>query len=85
MLDITVPITAKRIIILIKKRNLGRISKTAHWKNRPKKHPFFSIFNLTMTHESCINDKEKHDRVTQDLPDHLRTDPEKIVVPSLLS
>ena len=34
-----------------------------------------------MTHESCINDKEKHDRVTQDLPDHLRTDPEKIVVP----
>ena len=57
-------------------------SKTAHWKNRPKKNtPFFSIFNLTMTHESCINDKEKHDRVTQDLPDHLRTDPEKIVVP----
>ena len=57
-------------------------SKTAHWKNRPnKKTPFFSIFNLTMTHESCINSKEKHERVTQDLPDHLRTNPEKIVVP----
>jgi len=57
-------------------------SKTAHWKNRPNKStPFFSIFNLTMTHESCINSKEKHERVTQDLPDHLRTNPEKIVVP----
>ena len=57
-------------------------SKTAHWKNRPNKNtPFFSIFNLTMTHESCINSKEKHERVTQDLPDHLRTNPEKIVVP----
>ena len=57
-------------------------SKTAHWKNRPNKStPFFSIFNLTMTHESCINNKEKHERVTQDLPDHLRTNPEKIVVP----
>ena len=57
-------------------------SKTAHWKNRPNKStPFFSIFNLTMTHESCINSEEKHERVTQDLPDHLRTNPEKIVVP----
>ena len=34
-----------------------------------------------MTHESCINSEEKHERVTQDLPDHLRTNPEKIVVP----
>lgn len=57
-------------------------SNTAHWKNRPDKDtPFFSIFNLTMTHESCINDKEKHDRLTQNLPEELRTDPSKIVVP----
>jgi uncharacterized sulfatase len=57
-------------------------SKTAHWKNRPNKNtPFFSIFNLTMTHESCINNQEKHERLTQDLPEHLRTVPEKIVVP----
>ena len=56
--------------------------KSAHWKNRPdKRTPFFSIFNLTMTHESCINNQEKHERMTQDLPDHLRTDSEKIVVP----
>ena len=57
-------------------------SKTAHWKNRPgKKTPFFSIFNLTMTHESCINNKEKHDRLTEELPDELRTKPEEIIVP----
>ena len=57
-------------------------SKSAHWKNRPDKHtPFFSVFNLTMTHESCINNKEKHERVTRDLPNQLRTDPKKIVVP----
>lgn len=57
-------------------------SKTAHWKNRPDKNtPFFSIFNLTMTHESCINNKEKHHRLTQELPDELRTKPEEIVVP----
>ena len=57
-------------------------SKTAHWKNRPDKDtPFFSVFNLILTHESCINDKEKHERLTQELPQHLRTDPAKIVVP----
>lgn len=57
-------------------------SKTAHWKNRPNINtPFFSVFNLTMTHESCINDELKHERLTRDLPDDLRTDPEKIVVP----
>lgn len=26
----------------------------AHWKNRPKEMPFFSIFNLNVTHESQI-------------------------------
>lgn len=26
----------------------------AHWKNRPKGMPFFSIFNLTVTHESQV-------------------------------
>lgn len=57
-------------------------SKTAHWKNRPNTNtPFFSVFNLTMTHESCINDQLKHERLTRDLPDDLRTDPEKIVIP----
>ena len=57
-------------------------SNTAHWKNRPNKNtPFFSIFNLTLTHESCINNKDKHELVTKGLPDSLRTDPKKIKVP----
>ncbi|GAB3988398.1 sulfatase-like hydrolase/transferase [Spirosoma daeguense] len=29
-------------------------SKKAHWRNRPKDKPFFSIFNLMITHESQI-------------------------------
>ena len=32
--------------------------KQAHWKNRPQMDTPFSIFNLTMTHESCINSKQ---------------------------
>ncbi|MDG1027431.1 MAG: sulfatase [Flavobacteriaceae bacterium] len=66
----------------LKRKIWDESSKTAHWKNRPNKDtPFFSIFNLIMTHESCINDKGKHERLTQDLPEHLRTDPSKIEVP----
>tara|TARA_A100001011_G_scaffold248733_1_gene257083 strand:+ start:5570 stop:7465 length:1896 start_codon:yes stop_codon:yes gene_type:complete len=54
----------------------------AHWKNRPQKDtPFFSIFNLTMTHESCINSKQKHEKNTKELPEHLRIDPQDIDVP----
>lgn len=29
-------------------------SKTAHWKNRPEKAPFFAVFNHETTHESRI-------------------------------
>ncbi len=54
----------------------------AHWRNRPdKSKPFFAIFNLKMTHESCINSKEKHDRVTSELPDHLRANSEELKLP----
>ena len=54
----------------------------AHWRNRPEKNqPFFAIFNLKMTHESCINSKEKHDRLTKDLPLELRADPNKLELP----
>ena len=56
--------------------------KQAHWKNRPQMDtPFFSIFNLTMTHESCINSKQKHEQYTKDLPEHLRINPQDIDVP----
>ena len=31
------------------------MTETAHWRNRPdKSQPFFSVFNLTVTHESQI-------------------------------
>ena len=54
----------------------------AHWRNRmDKTQPFFAIFNLKMTHESCINSKGKHDRVTMELPDHLRANPAELVLP----
>lgn len=54
----------------------------AHWRNRQDKaQPFFAIFNLKMTHESCINSKEKHDKVTELLPADLRADPNKLDLP----
>lgn len=31
--------------------------RKAHWKNRPKGMPFFSVFNLTATHESQVWDR----------------------------
>ncbi|MFN8254376.1 MAG: sulfatase-like hydrolase/transferase [Bacteroidales bacterium] len=34
-------------------------SATAHWKNRPQGAPFFSIFNLNITHESQIWERSK--------------------------
>ncbi len=32
-------------------------SRHAHWKNRPEGKPFFSIFNLTISHESQIRNR----------------------------
>ena len=38
-------------------------NRNAHWRNRKDKtQPFFAIFNLILTHESCIILKEKHDK-----------------------
>ncbi|MFS4466897.1 sulfatase-like hydrolase/transferase [Maribacter sp. 2210JD10-5] len=34
-------------------------SKTAHWRNRPKNKPFFSVFNIGVTHESQIWRKQE--------------------------
>ena len=34
-------------------------SNTAHWRNRPKNSPFFSVFNIGVTHESQIWAKAK--------------------------
>lgn len=60
----------------------NELGKTAHWRDRKdKSQPFFSIFNLGLTHESAINSKEKHDNVTKDLPNNLRADASKLILP----
>lgn len=59
--------------------NSGR----AHWKNRPSSDtPFFSVFNLTMTHESRIWPSGWRD-VVKDLPPAMRHRPEDMNVPPL--
>jgi arylsulfatase A-like enzyme len=48
--------------------------KNAHWRNRTNKtKPFFSIFNLEVTHESQVWAREK---------EPLEIDPKKVIVPS---
>ena len=47
-------------------------SKKAHWKNRPKDQPFFSVFNLEVTHESQIWNRTNKPLVV---------DPNKIILP----
>jgi uncharacterized sulfatase len=47
-------------------------SKKAHWRNRPANMPFFSVFNLTVTHESKCwprkNEKLTHDPAKVEVP-----------------
>ena len=50
-------------------------SKKAHWRNRPKNKPFFSVFNIGTTHESQLWKKN-------DLP--LTVNPKKVKVPPYL-
>jgi N-sulfoglucosamine sulfohydrolase len=58
------------------------LGNTAHWRDRKdQSQPFFSVFNLTLTHESAINGKEKHDKVTKGLPKDLRANPDKLILP----
>lgn len=46
---------------------------TAHWRNRPEGHPFFSVFNYGITHEGHANSFSEEDiSVLED-----RHDPEK--------
>lgn len=54
-------------------------SSTAHWKNRPDGKPFFSIFNLFVTHESQIwsrtNEPLVVDPDSVNLPPYFPEDP----------
>lgn len=47
--------------------------KTAHWKHTPKGMPFFSIFNLGITHESQI--WVRNDKPLVVLPDQIQVPP----------
>ena len=58
-------------------------SPTAHWRNRPDPdQPFFASFHGMVTHESQIYlDDDDFVRVTSELPDGARHDPETVPVP----
>lgn len=47
-------------------------STKAHWRNRPKDAPFFSVFNLDVTHEAKLWEREK---------EPLLVDPAQVAVP----
>ena len=50
-------------------------SNKAHYKNRPEGKPFFAVFNLMESHESCINRGQK-------IPaGNLRHNPDKVILP----
>ncbi len=57
-------------------------SAKAHWRNRAPGQPFFSVFNLTITHESQIrHSDETHERQTRDFTPEMRHDPARAPVP----
>lgn len=55
-------------------------SKQAHWRKREGDEPFFSVFNLTLTHQSSIfgNDSIYQDRIQEFLPFIEPTRPESL-------
>lgn len=57
-------------------------SNKAHWKNRPAGKPFFSVFNLTITHESQILPRgEAHLKNTPRVKPNERCDPARVALP----
>ena len=57
-------------------------SDTAHWRKRREGQPFFSIFNLTMTHQSRTRyGKDKLEQVNETLAPGERHDPKNAIVP----
>lgn len=51
------------------------------WRQRGDDRPFFSFFVLGATHEGAANLADRHERVTEGLPDELRVDPDQVTVP----
>ncbi|HUW60280.1 MAG TPA: sulfatase-like hydrolase/transferase, partial [Candidatus Bathyarchaeia archaeon] len=57
-------------------------SNKAHWRNRAAGQPFFSVFNLTATHEGQIRlPDEEFARRTRGLSESARHDPARVPVP----
>ncbi len=58
-------------------------SKTAHWRNRPAGQPFFSVFNIEITHQSGIfgNDSVYHERIKDYLSKIETVNPDSLVIP----
>jgi len=56
-------------------------SGKAHWRNRKKAQPFFSVFNFTGCHESGIAGESKYRSVTARLKPSQRQDPKKLELP----
>jgi len=52
-------------------------SRKAHWRNRPKGRPFFSVFNIGSSHESNLFPNKWKKR-------ELKTDPAKVKLPTYL-
>ena len=54
----------------------------AHWRNRREAtQPFFAIFNLGTTHESRVNDAERHAQAITDVPPERLKKPGEVPVP----
>jgi uncharacterized sulfatase len=57
-------------------------SGTAHWRKRGRAQPFFSMFNLSPTHEGQIRySRGRFDEITAQLPPAARHDPASAPVP----
>ncbi len=58
-------------------------SRTAHWRNRPGKSPFFSVFNFETTHQSQIfgDDQTFYEKYGRLLEDKERQHPDSIQLP----
>mgnify|MGYP000863873932 CR=1 FL=1 len=58
------------------------VSTKAHWRNRPKGMPFFSVMNFTISHESQARPTpEQHAKNTARLTAAQRHDPARAVLP----
>ncbi|MDG1874050.1 MAG: sulfatase-like hydrolase/transferase [Mariniblastus sp.] len=57
-------------------------NRKAHWKNRQDaSQPFFAVFNFTGCHESGISSESKYKKVTENLNEDQRQDPNSLTLP----